>query len=384
MTSEHTAQPRSGRIDGLLNHLSKKSSEYRARQGSQWPDSPTPESGPASGLVNQPTAGRDPNEFSPPVPGIASSRFTPSAKLRTDWLDVVAPMVFEIGSRRCEVETASGAGRRPGANGWTLVEGTLNGEPFTVFAGSGFFETLLLSWDGELRALPHHPADAALALEVVLEKIIRAIENRCSQTIDIVSAVTVASLPDLPWLSVVIRSGTEMASAGISAGPNAGRILEAFTAQNIHPGERAFEKTLLVKIGPIAMSTHQVHRSRPGITVDCGADPSAEVRGILERSDGSFWPVSIEDAAVRISGPLQKPLSANPGKGTTLVTLCIGTVALPHFQRLLLGPDARLPVRRIPGNVAEFHVGRKALMHGGLDVVNGSLVLNISGDGAAQ
>jgi hypothetical protein len=81
---------------------------------------------------------------------------------------------------------------------------------------------------------------------------------------------------------------------------------------------------------------------------------------------------------------MQKPLAANPAKGTTLVGICIGSMELPHHERLSLAPGQRHTIERIPDNLAEFHVGNKAMMHGTLDVIGGSLVVHLTGTGEAN
>jgi hypothetical protein len=49
-----------------------------------------------------------------------------------------------------------------------------------------------------------------------------------------------------------------------------------------------------------------------------------------------------------------------------------------------LGAGQRHSIRRIADNLAELHVGDKAMMHGTLDVIGGSLVVHLTGTGEAS
>jgi hypothetical protein len=373
MTSVTTLDAMDGKrrhVAGLLDTLARKSRQYEQDRAA-----PTPVIAPA---IPQP----GPDKSAEPVRQLRTH--SAPSRLQRDWQDVVAPMSFVVGNCEFEVETAIAPARQAGPRGWMIAQGTISGEPFTFHADAAFVELMLGEFDPALTTLPGSAQDAALTLHVIFAQAIHRIEGTTSQVIDIASAVNSETLPDLPWLPVVLSGNHKQASAGLSAGPAACRILEAFAAQNLHPGERNIGKRLRVKIGPVAMSTDQVYRSRPGVTIDCGADPSTDVRGILQQSDGSYWPVNIEDEAVRITGPMQKPLATHPGKGTTLVGLCIGSLEMPHHRRLALGAGQRHSIRRIADNLAEFHVGDKAMMHGTLDVIEGSLVVHLTGTGEAS
>jgi hypothetical protein len=303
-----------------------------------------------------------------------------SRELRAAWRDVVADMTFRVGDRLFELETAP----RPdeGCRGpLILIEGRLGGEHFTAAVESGIAAALLQSCDEQLRRFPDGDVESALVAHVMLAGLVERIERGSGMQIEFDRVRTAAELPVRSWLHLALRGAGLHSWVAIAVGAQTALAIGRFAAANRHPGERAIAPRLSVRVGPVALATEQVHRARAGAAIDCGVDPSAEVRGVLQRSDGAFWPVVIDDEAVTIAGPMRPPLNPAAGPGTTYVTIRIGDVSIAMHQRIALQAGDRLAIARIAENMAEIHVGNRALAHGHLDLVEDSLVVQVSGAG---
>ena len=85
--------------------------------------------------------------------------------------------------------------------------------------------------------------------------------------------------------------------------------LEARIIERIEPVSSPHEKTVAdhldVRIGPIILSRQDIARLSTGQILDCGVQPTDQIRGLLLRSDDQFWPGFIDDSGIQISGNRQ-------------------------------------------------------------------------------
>ncbi|MEZ5792462.1 MAG: FliM/FliN family flagellar motor switch protein [Nitratireductor sp.] len=293
-------------------------------------------------------------------------------------------MGFRVGEKLFEIETVFGDQTISPSGQTVVIEGSFGAEPFLVHVAAPALIAMLQAVDPAITNLPSMPVDALLACEAIASNLISRIEEATGEMIALhsLSLLRAGNRVSSGMLGASIASGGNQWPAGFEVGPRAASWLEGYAAANQHPAEKRISRQMAVCIGPVAMATEQVYRARPGAIVDCGVDPSADVRGILLRSDGSYWPISIEDEVIEVTGSLRGPVPMRAGTGSTIVSMRIGDVTLTPSERLRIEPGTRILVSRIPENLAELRVGSKALCHGELDVVEGTLAVRISATGA--
>ncbi|MCB1457727.1 MAG: FliM/FliN family flagellar motor switch protein [Nitratireductor sp.] len=315
-----------------------------------------------------------------PAPANSGSRL-PHGLLAL-WGNVVADLGFRVGDRLFDIETIAGTTLPDTGGEIVMIAGLFGNETFRLGIELSALIAMLQAIDPEIRQLPRDPDDAVLACELVASGLFSRMENALGESVRLISlqrgAERAISAQLRELLPVTISSGGYQWWAGLQPGQGMAGIIEPFARANQHRDEKLIDRSMSVCIGPVAMATDQVYRARAQSIVDCGFDPSNDVRGVLIRSDGKYWPVVIDDEAIEITGNLRDGGLMRAGSGSTLVTIRIGEVTLSPSQRLKIEQGTRILVARIPGNQAEVMVGRKALCHGELDIVDGSLAVRIA------
>lgn len=265
-----------------------------------------------------------------------------------------------------------------------LALGSAGGETFAALLPPEAMLAITAMLDPEA-VPPSHPVDRALCIELALRKLVERLERELGGEIVIDEVIEAgASLPDLSWLCLQVKTlGTDM-TIRLATGPIAMRRLEAFAGANADPTERAVDRRLHVKIGPIVLAADDAYGLEPGITVDCGVDPSIEVRGMLERSDGSWWPVVVNNDAIEITGPMQKPAANTVGKGSVTLGVKVGYAELSAHRRMGLVTGAQVAMQRLEGNIAELCRSSVTVATGELDVIGGRLAIRVTSVDAAR
>ena len=166
--------------------------------------------------------------------------------------------------------------------------------------------------------------------------------------------------------------------AGFAGGAALMARTRRMVAASARPAESAIADRLAVAIGPIAIAAGRTAELIAGDLVDCGVDPAGDVRGLLCRSDGSFWPILIEGDQVVVCGPVQSPAAIATAK-ELLATLEIGSVELRARQRISLEAGDRIPFARAAANSARMRLAHGGEVAGGLELIDGVLAFRASG-----
>ncbi|MEM7429690.1 MAG: hypothetical protein AAF441_26770 [Pseudomonadota bacterium] len=306
----------------------------------------------------------------------------PPLILKMNWADIVGDLTCSVGEHRIRVETAPAGAALNAAGPWMLVTGKAGHELFALLLEQRFAYLLAREHDRDLRRFPEEPGDCALLLEFCLQALLEALEASLGKPLTLDLADACQTVPAHSWLCVNAEMAGETFQIGLAPGPDGMAYLSRLAEDYADPAEKQIDSRLLVKVGPVALPAQEAITSGPGDKFDTGIDPAGDVRGILERSDGKFWPVLIDDDEVTITGDLHEPVSLPDQAGQILVGFEIGDLELGAQARRALQTDSRVPVNRIPGNGVIIWLNRGTHGSGHLDMIDDSLAVTIDASGA--
>ena len=305
----------------------------------------------------------------------------PSILLKMNWADVVGDVSFAAGERSVRIETAPFEPGLTAPGPWLLVTGRAGAELFALLIEQRFALMLARHHDRDMRRFPAEPGDGALLMEFCLQPLLENLEAELGKPITLELADSCATVPAHSWLCLAATSGEDVFQIGLAPGPAAMGLLSELAESHADPAEKQVSDRLIVKVGPVALPTEEALTSGPGDKFDTGIDPAGEVRGVLERSDGKFWPILIDDDEVTIAGDLRPPINLDEPSGKVLVGFEIGEIVVGARDRRAITIESRLPVNRVPGNGVIIWLNRATHGNGRLDLVDGSLAVAIDTSG---
>jgi hypothetical protein len=331
----------------------------------------------------------------PPLPGPAATDAPPRTSeaprpawrpwlraVSQGWAHVYPDWSFAIGQQTIDIEPVPAVG-----HGWSgdclHCIGTLAGEPFVLVMEPALASALARSADAAARFPPASPRDAGLVLDHLLTPLIERIERAAGGELVLDSVEVAPPPPSYALLPARVRIGEATSMAGFAGGAALMARMGRMVAASARPAESAIADRLAVAIGPIAIAAGRTAELIAGDLIDCGVDPAGDVRGLLCRSDGSFWPILIEGDQVVVCGPVQSPAAIATAK-ELLATLEIGSVELRARQRISLEAGDRIPFARAAANSARMRLAHGGEVAGGLELIDGVLAFRASGEAAGR
>ncbi|PHP66486.1 hypothetical protein CSC94_14505 [Zhengella mangrovi] len=296
------------------------------------------------------------------------------------WGDVYTPILAQAGEALVQFETRSDP--VDGEGPFIVASARLGDEDLSLYSSQQLLVTVLRGIDEQIDGLPAEGPSLALVVEYAFADFRRLAETLTGQRLAVTDAHFAKALPQHPWLHLAAYPGDGLSGCGLAGGPALLSHLKAFASRFANRYERTLDPTLTIKIGPVMLPVGDLADAKPGTGIDCGIDPAGDVRGMVERADGYYWPCTVENNGVLLTGPLSPPPGGADAEGFAAAGIAIGEINLAPVRRAWLEAGHRLPMARFPNDGAFIRIGQQAPVPARLAAFDGSLGVRITGAGA--
>lgn len=301
----------------------------------------------------------------------------PPVDMLIAWPNVVGTLSVNLGDRVAQFQTTARPTDRTLSGELVEVSGSMGEGQFAFVLQQSTFLTFLRFVDNSITELPKDADDLALIAQWLLTGIISEIEAATgwTGTVDTVRPIDRAPSSMLLALEPVSAPGKDFILMGADRKLMA--HLDGWTRNRADASIRNMSPELDVFVGPTLLPSEMVENLKPGQLIDLGIDPSGDVRGVLRRSDKSFWSVVVEDQGMSVRSALKAPLDPFPKPGLATALLRIGKTEIAPTDQIKLTSGHRARMTRLPGNTAALVFGGGYEYTGTLEVNHGSLCIRI-------
>lgn len=303
----------------------------------------------------------------------------PDADTLRDWPHVVCNMSINPGQEFYFFETAPA---RPmevtGPVEKYMITGHVGAGRFRVLVEKDLVDSILQANEVAPQALSQDPLDRAMVFELLCLDLIERMEARTGEEVQLDDVQLTHSEPAEGWLYLSCPALGHQPLIALATDAKLAPVLKQFVAANRAPREHQYSNKLSVSIGPVALPLGDCLALGEGDLLDCGFDPSGEVHGMLVRSDGCFWPVSIEGNVINVTGELQQPLPP-PQSEMTDAVFEFGTLYLQHCIRRTVAPGMDFSFSQDQEGRTTMWLGSVRHATGTFEVYDDSLFVQIDG-----
>ena len=297
-------------------------------------------------------------------------------EITTNWPAVIGELAVPLANRELIVETA--ARDTSAETDWRMVllTGKAGGYDFAAALEIGLVNLVMQAQDPDLVLLPEHTEEAACLLEHILAPLVEVLESHIGISIGIEHALVVERLPQHEWLHLIAGYGAENYRLVVAVPDNLQSWLGNFVHGNANGYEKAIEKRLSVRVGPVTLSRDLADNLSAGTCISTGLKPNGRVQGTLMRSDGRYWPVIIDDSSVKIDYDLMPAMNLLEQHD---IWACfeIGMVEMPHSTRIKIARGDSLDINRITGGATRIWLNGQPAGWGTFDLVGGVIAVRV-------
>ncbi len=310
----------------------------------------------------------------------ASAPFTgvmPDAETLQGWPHVVCNISLNPGHGFYFFETAAAGPVSPATQAAKyMITGHVGAGRFRVLVEKDFVDSILSDHDVNASTLSEDPLDRAMVFELFCLDLIERMEARTGDEVQFDEVQVTSSEPAEGWLYLNCPALDRTPLIAIATDGRLAPVLKQFVAANRAPREHQYSNELSVSIGPVALPLGDCLALGAGDLLDCGFDPSGEVYGMLVRSDGCFWPVSIEGSLITVTGELQQPLPA-PHAEVADAVFQLGVLHLQHCVRRTIAPGMSFAFNQNEDGRTTMWLGPRKHATGAFEVHDESLFVLI-------